>query len=330
MTRASRPLAAVAAALLMLALPACKTTQSSPSIPQPPSGGGASSPSGSAGTPGSSGPSTPAPSSPGGTTAGGAPGPQPSGPPSTGGEDGSGDGQAGGSRQATRVIGQDPNANGEGGNTDQVLLEDVDSADEEEIHVTDDGFGDQGGESEDIVLDEAIEAMRRASAQSGDQPGGDGSGGGGSEAEQLNRELDESLGRFDGTLQGERERIQARAEDTGDSAAQDESIALLDPDATAEESSGGNYGNVQEGGSGSATAGDSSSGSGMSPGGGTGRKGDYEHTAAANTVPPDIPDGSDDDVVARQIREAAMKERDPELREKLWDEYRKYVNAKRS
>ena len=29
----------------------------------------------------------------------------------------------------------------------------------------------------------------------------------------------------------------------------------------------------------------------------------------------------------RQIREAAMKEKDPELREKLWDEYRKYTGS---
>ena len=41
-------------------------------------------------------------------------------------------------------------------------------------------------------------------------------------------------------------------------------------------------------------------------------------------TPDDIPDGSDDDVVARQIREAAEKETDPELREKLWEEYRRY------
>ena len=41
-------------------------------------------------------------------------------------------------------------------------------------------------------------------------------------------------------------------------------------------------------------------------------------------VPPDIPDGSDDDVVARQLREAAEKERDPELKKRLWEEYRKY------
>jgi hypothetical protein len=41
-------------------------------------------------------------------------------------------------------------------------------------------------------------------------------------------------------------------------------------------------------------------------------------------VPADVGDGRDDDIVARQIREAAMKEEDPELREKLWEEYRAY------
>jgi hypothetical protein len=46
-------------------------------------------------------------------------------------------------------------------------------------------------------------------------------------------------------------------------------------------------------------------------------------------VPPDIPDGSDDDVVARQLREAAEKETDPELKKKLWEEYRKYKQGTR-
>ena len=41
-------------------------------------------------------------------------------------------------------------------------------------------------------------------------------------------------------------------------------------------------------------------------------------------APEDIPSGSDDDVVARQLREAAMREPDPAVREKLWAEYRKY------
>ena len=37
---------------------------------------------------------------------------------------------------------------------------------------------------------------------------------------------------------------------------------------------------------------------------------------------------SDDDVVARQIREAAMDESDPVLKEKLWEEYRRYKAGK--
>ncbi|MFT6092369.1 MAG: hypothetical protein ACJA2Q_000256 [Pseudohongiellaceae bacterium] len=42
-------------------------------------------------------------------------------------------------------------------------------------------------------------------------------------------------------------------------------------------------------------------------------------------APDDIPSGRDDDVVARQIRELAMSETDPELREAIWDEYRQYT-----
>ncbi|WP_293372993.1 hypothetical protein, partial [Nevskia sp.] len=41
-------------------------------------------------------------------------------------------------------------------------------------------------------------------------------------------------------------------------------------------------------------------------------------------TPADIPDGRDDDVVARQLREAAERETDLPLREKLWKEYRDY------
>ncbi len=40
-------------------------------------------------------------------------------------------------------------------------------------------------------------------------------------------------------------------------------------------------------------------------------------------IPEDIGDGRNDDIVLRQVRDAAMKERNAELREKLWDEYRR-------
>jgi hypothetical protein len=72
---------------------------------------------------------------------------------------------------------------------------------------------------------------------------------------------------------------------------------------------GGARGETTEGGDQVASAG------GASEGG--------RHTGPTPT-PPDIPDGKDDDIVARQLREAAESEQDPELREKLWEEYRKY------
>ena len=45
---------------------------------------------------------------------------------------------------------------------------------------------------------------------------------------------------------------------------------------------------------------------------------------SSETGPENLPDARDDDIIARQLREAAMQETDPELKEKLWDEYRKY------
>jgi len=48
-------------------------------------------------------------------------------------------------------------------------------------------------------------------------------------------------------------------------------------------------------------------------------------SSTAGSVPDDIPVGAhDDDIIARQLREAAMQETNPELREKLWEEYRRY------
>jgi len=79
--------------------------------------------------------------------------------------------------------------------------------------------------------------------------------------------------------------------------------------------SGSNTGEASGGSSGGAS--DGSSG-GAVGGGGVGG-GD-----AGAPAPDDVGDGSDDDIIARQLREAAMTEEDPELREKLWQEYRDY------
>ena len=62
-----------------------------------------------------------------------------------------------------------------------------------------------------------------------------------------------------------------------------------------------------------------------SVGGGIGgRSGGAPENPAVFEAPDDIPSGNDDDIVARQLREAAMREADPEVREALWNEYRKY------
>lgn len=42
---------------------------------------------------------------------------------------------------------------------------------------------------------------------------------------------------------------------------------------------------------------------------------------------PEIGDGLDDDIVARQLREAAEKETDAELKKKLWEEYKNYKRS---
>jgi hypothetical protein len=41
-------------------------------------------------------------------------------------------------------------------------------------------------------------------------------------------------------------------------------------------------------------------------------------------TPEDIPDLVSEDIVARQLREAALSEEDPQLRDRLWEEYRLY------
>jgi hypothetical protein len=86
------------------------------------------------------------------------------------------------------------------------------------------------------------------------------------------------------------------------------------------EGSGGAAGGAS-GGGGTAAGSDGSSGGARSSG--TGNSSASGGSGPVN-VPADIADGSDDDIVARQLREAAMKEKDPALRDKLWQEYRDY------
>ena len=97
------------------------------------------------------------------------------------------------------------------------------------------------------------------------------------------------------------------------------------------ESDGSEQGNKDGGkqSDGSSQTANASGGGDMASGAGTarnskGNKGD-DSVAEAEKLPDDVPKGdAPNAVVARQIREAALKETDPVLREKLWEEYRKY------
>jgi hypothetical protein len=143
--------------------------------------------------------------------------------------------------------------------------------------------------------------------------------------------MDESLGTFDEQIRKERERI-ARERDTnateGGAAAGGEGSEGTQGaeggggpesgDMSSEGSEGKSQGEGEGDGS-MKSEGSSRDGQGGGGAGSAGTKGQ-----GPSTTPKNIPDGRDDDVIARQIREAAEKETDPELRDKLWKEYIEY------
>jgi hypothetical protein len=141
----------------------------------------------------------------------------------------------------------------------------------------------------------------------------------------LDGRLEAGYAVFDGMILGERERAQRDADASG--------AGVMGTRSGADGEGGEGEAGAGEGGEGGGAdspiiVASNSSGAGAGVmGAGNGREGEYdaENAAATYPVPEDIPSGDDDDVVARQLREAAMREPDPELREKLWDEYRKYT-----
>jgi hypothetical protein len=123
----------------------------------------------------------------------------------------------------------------------------------------------------------------------------------------LDRELDASLKQFDDLISREQEDLSERREATA---------------AQVAASSGGSSRMGSDDG-GAPSGGQTTGGSPI------GGEGGQAQASGANRgtsggVPADVKDGVDDDVVARQLREAAESEKDPELREKLWQEYRDY------
>jgi hypothetical protein len=175
-----------------------------------------------------------------------------------------------------------------------------------------------------------------------DIPTGTGTGAG-----DLDEIFGKSLGDYDGAMEGEREVI---ASSGGGSAKSAEQRERGDASAVSSGEGSGGYGTMPGASGAGSTAGGmeggaagASAGSGSSAGdGGEGtigaepnrEGGDYDESGdeqKAIVLPDDIPvDGSGDDVVGRQIREAAiaMQDIDPKAAEALWDEYRKHTGLK--
>ncbi|MGD2073828.1 MAG: hypothetical protein PVG38_02710 [Gammaproteobacteria bacterium] len=140
-------------------------------------------------------------------------------------------------------------------------------------------------------------------------------------ADALDAELEAGLAEFDELLLREQQRVRAaapRASSTGGGSAEAAGGAS---GAAAEAGAPG----VEASGDVTADAGQGTTATGPPRGAGQGAKA----ATGGGGRPPDVPDGDDDDVVARQLREAAEKESDPELREKLWEEYRRYKRGTR-
>lgn len=137
----------------------------------------------------------------------------------------------------------------------------------------------------------------------------------------LDERLNESFRVFDGMIIGERERAQRDADAAG-AAVMGTGGGVMGSEGEGED---GRYGEDILAGV-LVAGGSNSTGGGVLPPGGSQRDGDYTYNQQTlYPVPADIPNGNDDDVVARQLREAAMAEADPELRERLWNEYRRYT-----
>lgn len=157
----------------------------------------------------------------------------------------------------------------------------------------------------------------------------------GERREGLDRKLDSSLSEFDGLILKEQEILEQRREAAaaagGGAGAGTAEVGSGSGSGSAEGVEEGAEGEDEgeaktearaTGGSKDVPAGEEAASEEGAP---VDEGGETENGEISNgRVPPDVGDGSDDDIVARQLREAAMKEEDPELREKLWDEYRAY------
>lgn len=300
------------------------------------SGGGAPSPGGSSGE----GPSSGSPGGQSGDSSGGS-GDVGSVPPPPGQQGGGGDLGGGESGGGDPSGGQTGDAGGGEENPFGDSEGDEGESDCGDTGAMPGGIGGMGREGECISGGEsASESDSESEASSGGGASGGGSSGGGSSgggssggssgesgtggagsvgefpeesaeerAARLGRELDESIGGFDETL-GEEQREIAAAGRVVDG---------FDTDGGGE----GSGGTISLGSQTAPTYPD-----GGMPGTGSGVQtspiAGMSQEQIEERTPDDVPTMVDDDIIARQLREAALVEQDPALRARLWDEYRKY------
>ena len=123
------------------------------------------------------------------------------------------------------------------------------------------------------------------------------------------RDLDRALDVFDGQILSERADILAQSnQQAGKTPRAEDTLPGTESDEESESSGGG----------GESPTGQGQTGSTQAP------EPPRRPLPAPGPVPRDVPDAKDDDVVARQLREAASAETDPDLRDALWEEYRRY------
>lgn len=141
------------------------------------------------------------------------------------------------------------------------------------------------------------------------------------EVQALDTVLSEALGDFDEMLLKEEERIAARSprRSEGNSSGV----------GGGQDGAGADVQSNQQSGVASGANSDEKTASGQ---GQDGQMQNHKNTttgngnAAASSPGGEKPD-RDEDIVARQLREAAEKETDPELKKKLWEEYRRYTSS---
>ena len=200
------------------------------------------------------------------------------------------------------------------------------------------GGGMPGGEMPGGGMPGGSQPGEQSGGQSGDPQGADGSGsagsaGDGQSVEDLDKALDDSLDGFDDAVGGSGKGtseidILSPSGSTGMENNSDEPLfeegsegGMAEANAELEKRAAEGSGEGSDGAEGSQSEGGKTQG--QDSGGSAGAEGSQ---GEALPIPEDIDDGQGDDIVERQIRDAAMKETDPVLRERLWDEYRRIKN----